>query len=139
RRGPNPATWAQLNVHLLEQCRKRRQRTCADTSSPSTSGSRKTNRSKLPMPAALYQASDKTADAGDFPVAGAVSQQRLRGASGMGRSRAGGEGLRPGSGLGTISFDAVKHLLLGRIEHRPPRLDLAHYPYLPLPNVQAPL
>ena len=26
--------------------------------------------------------------------------------------------------LGTISFDAVKHLLLCRIEHRPPRLDM---------------
>jgi transposase len=38
-------------------------------------------------------------------------------------------------GLGTISFDAVKHLLLGRIERRPPRLDLENYPHLPLPNV----
>ena len=37
--------------------------------------------------------------------------------------------------LGTISFDAVKHLLLGRIEQRPPRLDLDHYPHLPLPKV----
>jgi hypothetical protein len=26
--------------------------------------------------------------------------------------------------LGTISFDAVKHLLLCRLEQRPPRLDL---------------
>lgn len=38
-------------------------------------------------------------------------------------------------GLGTISFDAVKHLLLGRIEQRPPRLDLENYPHLPLANV----
>jgi hypothetical protein len=37
--------------------------------------------------------------------------------------------------LGTISFDAVKHLLLGRIERRPPRLDLENYPHLPLPQV----
>jgi len=37
--------------------------------------------------------------------------------------------------LGTISFDAVKHLLLGRIECRPPRLDLENYPHLPLPQV----
>jgi transposase len=37
--------------------------------------------------------------------------------------------------LGTISFDAVKHLLLGRIEQRPPRLDLENYPHLPLPQV----
>jgi transposase len=37
--------------------------------------------------------------------------------------------------LGTISFDAVKHLLLGRIERRPPRLDLENYPHLPLANV----
>jgi transposase len=38
--------------------------------------------------------------------------------------------------LGTISLDAVKHLLLCRIEHRPPRLDLMQYPHLPLPQVQ---
>lgn len=37
--------------------------------------------------------------------------------------------------LGTISLDAVKHLLLCRIEHRPPRLDLMQYPHLPLPQV----
>ena len=37
--------------------------------------------------------------------------------------------------LGAISFDAVKHLLLCRIEERPPRLDLENYPHLPLPNV----
>ncbi len=34
--------------------------------------------------------------------------------------------------LGTISFDAVRHLLLCRIERRPPRLDMRNYPYLPL-------
>jgi len=33
--------------------------------------------------------------------------------------------------LGTISFDAVKHLLLCRIERRPPRLDMENYPHLP--------
>jgi hypothetical protein len=38
--------------------------------------------------------------------------------------------------LGTISFDAVKHLLLCRIERRPPRLDLENYPHLPLADVQ---
>src|ERR1017187_2157688 len=38
--------------------------------------------------------------------------------------------------LGTISFDAVKHLLLCHIEHRPPRLDLENYPHLPLAEVQ---
>ena len=37
--------------------------------------------------------------------------------------------------LGTISFDAVKHLLLGRIEQRPPHLDLENYPHLPLASV----
>jgi hypothetical protein len=37
--------------------------------------------------------------------------------------------------LQTISFDAVKHLVLGRIEQRPPRLDLENYPHLPLANV----
>ena len=33
--------------------------------------------------------------------------------------------------LSAIRFDAVKHLLLCRIEGRPPRLDLDLYPYLP--------
>ena len=37
--------------------------------------------------------------------------------------------------LGTVSFDAVKHLLLCRIEQRPPRLDLMQYPHLPLARV----
>jgi hypothetical protein len=38
--------------------------------------------------------------------------------------------------LGTIGFDAVKHLLLCRIERRPPRLDLENYPHLPQADVQ---
>ncbi len=33
--------------------------------------------------------------------------------------------------LGAIGYDAVKHLVLCRIEKRPPRLDLEIYPYLP--------
>ena len=37
--------------------------------------------------------------------------------------------------LRAISFDAVKHLLLCRIEQRPPRLDLQNYPYLPMAQV----
>lgn len=36
---------------------------------------------------------------------------------------------------GAIGFDAVKHLVLCRIERRPPRLDLTVYPYLPRANV----
>ena len=39
------------------------------------------------------------------------------------------------SRLGAISSDAVKHLLLGRIEQRPARLDLEHYPHLPATQV----
>jgi transposase len=33
--------------------------------------------------------------------------------------------------LGAIGFDAIKHLILCRIERRPPKLDLMLYPYLP--------
>ena len=33
--------------------------------------------------------------------------------------------------LGALSFDAVKHLVLCRLEGRPPHLDLELYPYLP--------
>jgi len=38
--------------------------------------------------------------------------------------------------LGAIGYDAVKHLVLCRIEHRPPKLDLDVYPYLPKATVQ---
>ena len=38
--------------------------------------------------------------------------------------------------LGTISFDAVRHLLLCRIERRPPRLDMENYPHLPQAQVR---
>ncbi len=38
--------------------------------------------------------------------------------------------------LGTISFDAVRHLVLCRIERRPPRLDLENWPHLPQATVR---
>ncbi len=37
--------------------------------------------------------------------------------------------------LGAISFDAVKQLVLAKVERRAPRLDMAAYPYLPRPAV----
>ena len=37
--------------------------------------------------------------------------------------------------LGAIGYDAVKHLVLCRVERRPPRLDLNVYPYLPRAQV----
>ena len=40
-------------------------------------------------------------------------------------------GIRDAIRLGALSFDAVKHLVLCRLEGRPPRLDLELYPYLP--------
>ena len=45
------------------------------------------------------------------------------------------DGVRDALKLGAISFDAVKHLVLCRIEGRPQRLDLEMYPYLPRINV----
>lgn len=39
-------------------------------------------------------------------------------------------------GHGTLGYDAVKHLVLCRIEKRPPRLDLDIYPYLPKAQVE---
>ena len=39
--------------------------------------------------------------------------------------------------LGTISFDAVKQLVVARVERRPANLDLDAYPHLPQPQVQA--
>ncbi len=41
------------------------------------------------------------------------------------------ESVRDALRLGAISFDAIKHLVLCRIEGRPRRLDLELYPYLP--------
>ena len=38
--------------------------------------------------------------------------------------------------LGAVGYDAVKHLVLCRIERRPPRLDLDIHPYLPRACVQ---
>jgi len=38
--------------------------------------------------------------------------------------------------LGAIGYDAVKHLVLCRIERRPPKLDLDVYPYLPRAHVE---
>jgi hypothetical protein len=38
--------------------------------------------------------------------------------------------------LNTISFDAVRHLVLCRIEQRPPRLDMANWPHLPMAQVR---
>ena len=45
-------------------------------------------------------------------------------------------GVREAIARGVIGFDAVKHLVLCRIERRPPRLDLKVYPYLPLATVR---
>ena len=41
--------------------------------------------------------------------------------------------------LGAIGFDAVKHLVLCRLEGRPPRLDLELHPYLPRVTVNTTL
>ena len=38
-------------------------------------------------------------------------------------------------GLGVLSVDAIKHLVLCSIEQRPPKLDLTLYPYLPSASV----
>jgi hypothetical protein len=38
--------------------------------------------------------------------------------------------------LGAIGYDAIKHLVLCRVERRPPRLDLDIYPYLPRARVE---
>jgi transposase len=37
--------------------------------------------------------------------------------------------------MGAVGFDAIKHLVLCRVERRPPRLDLDVYPYLPRATV----
>ena len=44
-------------------------------------------------------------------------------------------GVREAIERGVIGFDAVKHLVLCRIERRPARLDMTMYPYLPRASV----
>src|SRR5216683_700818 len=44
-------------------------------------------------------------------------------------------GVRDAIDRGVIGFDAVKHLVLCRIERRPTRLDMTVYPYLPSASV----
>jgi hypothetical protein len=44
-------------------------------------------------------------------------------------------GVRDSIARGAVGFDAVKHLVLCRIERRPPRLDMTVYPYLPKARV----
>jgi transposase len=44
-------------------------------------------------------------------------------------------GVRDAIARGAVGFDAVKHLVLCRIERRPPRLDMTIYPYLPKATV----
>lgn len=44
-------------------------------------------------------------------------------------------GIKSALERGTIGFDAIKHLVLCRIERRPPRLDMTVYPYLPKARV----
>jgi transposase len=39
--------------------------------------------------------------------------------------------------LGAISFDAVKQLVIAKLERRPANLDLSAYPYLPIASVKA--
>ena len=45
------------------------------------------------------------------------------------------EAVRDALRLGAVSFDAVKHLVLSRIDGRPPRLQMDLYPFLPKANV----
>lgn len=46
-------------------------------------------------------------------------------------------GIKSALERGIIGFDAIKHLVLCRIERRPPRLDMTVYPYLPKVHVAA--
>lgn len=43
--------------------------------------------------------------------------------------------VREAMARGAVGFDAIKHLVLCRIERRPPRLDMTIYPYLPRATV----
>jgi transposase len=45
------------------------------------------------------------------------------------------QGVEKALALGALSFDAVKHLVLGHLEQRPPKLDLTTHPYLPQARV----
>ena len=58
------------------------------------------------------------------------------GNSGTGKSHIGlGLGLAACQKGLSVGFDAIKHLVLCRVERRPPRLDMTIYPYLPKATV----
>ena len=70
---------------------------------------------------------------------GKKGQARIRpGSAAAGDFRDGpcSRAIRQSLELGAIGYDAVKHLVLCRIERRPPRLDLDIYPYLPKARVE---
>ena len=46
------------------------------------------------------------------------------------------DGIKAALNLGAVSYDAVKHLVLCRIEDKPPRLALQNYPHLPRARVE---
>src|SRR6266852_4451049 len=77
--------------------------------------------------------------AGRLAVAGGV--RHAAASSGSPDRQAGQARVRAGAAVGdaiargAIGFDAVKHLVLCRIERRPPRLDMTVYPYLPQAHV----
>ena len=83
----------------------------------------RTGRNPAPSPGGAH---GQGRQAGIRPGPSACGDLRSRGENGAVK-----DALR----LGAIGYDAVKHLVLCRIERRPPKLDLDIYPYLPRANV----
>ena len=73
--------------------------------------------------------------AGKTPFVAAVSTSSATASAGPARQVA--AAVRDAVKRRLIGFDAVKHLLLARIERRPVHLDLSRYPHLPQPFVAA--
>ena len=81
---PRCASWEELNAHLLEQCRKRRERKLRGHEQTIGERFERDHETLLPLPAAPYEACDKRTARVSSHVAGAVSSQRLFGAGGVG-------------------------------------------------------
>jgi hypothetical protein len=120
---PHFNSWDELNAHLEAECRKRRQRRLRGHSETIGERFERDRAAMLPLPVSPYEACEK------------ISARVLRLMETFTIAEV-THAVVDALHLGTISFDAVKHLLLCRIEQRPPRLDMQNYPHLPLARVR---
>ena len=125
----------ELNAHLREKCLERLWRRIG--------GHKETIEERMALPAVPYDASDKhTTRVSSLSLVRSRMGKRgkreyvqvLRLMENF-RKEEVHEAVKDALKLGAINFDAIKHLLLSRMEGRTQRLDLELYPHLPRVSV----